>query len=225
MYKTISNKIIRQFNPCYDPSDVIKDENEELTVKEWVQKYRKVIPAKDIIWLLLRDEFMSEKDLRLFGVWCARELLKLIKNSDERSVEACNVVERYANGEATKEELDAAYIAADNVADTAHDAARAAYDAADAANTAYVATDADYIAYYAALAVANAASAAANAASAAANAASSASDTVSRAAANAARAAYFAALADSDTVSRADADAAYDVTRISQLDKLLTYFE
>jgi hypothetical protein len=224
MYKTISNEIIRKFQPCYDPSEVITDENEELSIKDWVQKYRDIVLINDIIWLLLRKEFLSEKDLRLFAVWCAREALKLIKNPDERSIEACNVAERYANGEATKEELDAAYIAADNVADAAHDAARAAYDAADAANTAYVATDAtyiatdaDYIAYYAALAVTYADSAAANDALAD-------SDTVSRAAVNAARAAYFAALADSDTVSRAAADAAYDVTRISQLDKLLTYF-
>ena len=34
--KTISNRIIRKLNPCYDPSEVVKDENEELPVKEWV---------------------------------------------------------------------------------------------------------------------------------------------------------------------------------------------
>ena len=41
--KTISNKIIRKFNPCYDPSEVVKDENEELPVVEWVQKYRNLV--------------------------------------------------------------------------------------------------------------------------------------------------------------------------------------
>jgi len=55
---------------------------------------------------------MSDKDLRLFAVWCAREALKLVKTSDERSINACNVAERFANGEATKEELDAAKDAA-----------------------------------------------------------------------------------------------------------------
>jgi hypothetical protein len=116
MYKTISNEIIRKFNLGYDPSKFITDENEELPIKEWVQKYRNVVPANDILWLLLRKEFLSEKDLRLFVVWCAREVLKLVENPDERSVEACNVAERYANGKATKEELLAA-----------HDAARAAF--------------------------------------------------------------------------------------------------
>jgi hypothetical protein len=154
MYKTISNEIIRQFQPCYDPSKVITDENEELTVKEWVQKYRNVIPAKDILWLLLRREFLSEKDLRLFAVWCARELLKLIENPDERSVEVCNVAERYANGEATKEELLAARVAALYAANTAaHDAASitayyTAYTVAHAASiAASYASDASYAAY------------------------------------------------------------------------------
>jgi hypothetical protein len=213
MYKTISNEIIRKFHPCYNPSYVIKNENEELPIKDWVQKYRNVVPAKDIIWLLCRKEFLSEKDLRLFAVWCSRESLKLIEDPDKQIVEACNVAERYANGETTKNELDAAYIAADNVAYVAHYAALAARAAARDA-------------YYAALSVANAARAAANAARAA-NVALADADAA--AAANAARVAYFAALAAN--VALADADAAdvaaavYDATRVSQLDKLLTYFE
>jgi hypothetical protein len=174
MYKTISNKIIRTFNPCYDPSEVIKDENEELPIKDWVQKYRNVVPANDIIWLLSRKEFISEKDLILFVVWCAREALKLFENPDERSVEACNVAERYANGQATKEELWVAYDAANNAANAAYiadsDVARAA--AADAAYyAARAAANADRVAYYAALSVANAAANAARAANNAARAA------------------------------------------------------
>jgi hypothetical protein len=136
MYKTVSNEIIRKFNPCYDPSKAIKDETEELSVKQWVEKYRNVVPTKDIIWLLSRTEFLSEKDLILFVVWCAREALKLIENPDERSVNACNVAERYANGQATKEELLAAHdVAYDAVDIASSNAARAA------ANAAYIADD------------------------------------------------------------------------------------
>jgi hypothetical protein len=216
MYKTISNEIIRKFNLGYDPSEVIKDENEELPIKDWVQKYRDLVPAKDIFWLLLRREFLSEKDLRLFAVWCAREALKFVENPDERIVEACNVAERYVNGEATKDELDVAYIAADYVADVAYDAIRAAYYA-DASNYAsnYAA---NYVAHYAALSAVNAARAAvANSDLAALNAAI--------AVANAASVVYFASFAASDTVSRADADAAAEATRAAQIDQLLTYFE
>jgi hypothetical protein len=149
MYKTISNAIIRKFKPCYDPSKFIKDETEELTVKEWVNKYRKVIPAKDIFWLLLRKEFISEKDLRLFAVWCAREALKLIENPDERSVNACNVAEKYANGEATMDELlaarDAAYtsVVADDHTDYTYYNDYNDYIASDAASASIVASNED----------------------------------------------------------------------------------
>jgi hypothetical protein len=213
MYKTISNEIIRKFQPCYDPSKYIKDENEELTVKEWVKKYMNVVTAEDILWLLLRKEFMSEKDLILFAVWCAREALKLIANPDERSVNACNVAERYANGEATKDELDAAYIAAYDAAEAAYGVARAAYYS-DAAN---------YVVYYATVSVSYAARAAANSALSAVNADLAVAN-VSLAVSNAARVVYFTTLATSDTVSRADADAAYDAIRAVQIDQLLTYF-
>jgi hypothetical protein len=229
MYKTISNAIIRQFQPCYDPSKVITDENEELTIKQWVEKYRKVVPTRDILWLILRDEFMSKKDLILFVVWCAREALKLVENPDDRIVEACNVAERYANGEATKEELDASYIAADNVANAVYLAADTAYYAAIATAAGYyaataTAADADYVTYY----VASATLAAANAARDTANTARDTANAV-RAVANAAIVAYYAAFAASDTVSRAAsnvyAEAAADATRVSQVDHLLTYFE
>ena len=111
--KTISNDIIRRFSPCYDPSLCGIPDGEELPVKEWVEKYRKVLKSEsDIIGLLCRIEYMSEKDMRLFAVWCAREALKLVENPDQRSIEACNVAERYANGEATKDNLSKAYTGA-----------------------------------------------------------------------------------------------------------------
>jgi hypothetical protein len=147
MYKKISNKIIRKFDPCYDPSKVITDETAKLTVKQWVEKYRSIVPARDIVWLLLRKEFLSEKDLRLFAVWCARELLKLIENPDERSVNACNVAEKFANGEATKEELYRAYRDAIYAAYAVYDAANAAAHAFAAADSA---RDAAYSAAYSA---------------------------------------------------------------------------
>lgn len=129
--KTISNRIIRKLDPCYDPSEVVKDENEELPVKEWVAKYRDLVKDKsDIIWLLCNKLYMSEGDIRLFAVWCAREALKLVDNPDPRSVEACNVAERYANGEATIEELTDAW---DDAADAAAVAAASAADAAASA--------------------------------------------------------------------------------------------
>jgi hypothetical protein len=201
MYKTISNEIIRSINSKSNLLNIITDENEELPIKDWVQKYRKVVPAKDILWLLLREEFMSEKDLILFAVWCAREALKLIADPDERSVETCNVVERYANGEATQEELLAARDAADDATDAAYsDAADAAYATRAAAYASSAAYYASYAAYYASYF--------------ASYAASTAAFTVS----------HDASIAASYAANDANA-AVYAITRDSQLDKLLTYFE
>ena len=141
--EVISNRIIRELNPCYDPTEVVKDENEELSVKEWVAKYRDLVKDKsDIIWLLCNKLFMSDKDLRLFAVWCAREALKLVETPDPRSINACDIAEQYALGKASDEELAAAWAAATaasaaSAADTARSAAaRAAYWAAAAADAA-----------------------------------------------------------------------------------------
>jgi hypothetical protein len=122
----ISNRIIRRFDPCYDPSELGSKESEYLPIVEAVEKYRdKCKNKEDFVWLLCRKEFMTEKDMRLFAVWCAREALKLLENPDQRSLNACDVAERFANGEATSDELDAAWAAAGSAAwDAAGAAAR-----------------------------------------------------------------------------------------------------
>jgi hypothetical protein len=113
MKTKISKQIIEQFDPCcWDPAKYITDETEELSVKDWVEKYRGIIPDREIVWILLRKEFMSERNLRLFATWCAREALKLIKNPDPRALSACDIAEEFANGKVTKEELLAAFNAA-----------------------------------------------------------------------------------------------------------------
>ena len=156
--KTINNDLIRSFRPCYDPSEKKIPDGETLSVLDWVEKYSSVVPPKDIIWLLCRNEFLSDRDLRLFAVWCAREALSLIDSPDPRSVAACDVAERYANGEASQEELAAARVAS---CAATHAAAYVAAHAAAyvAAHTAaYIAADAAADATaYAAYAATNAA--------------------------------------------------------------------
>jgi hypothetical protein len=63
-----------------------------------------------MIWIIDNQKWLPDKDLRLFAVRCARDVQHLMK--DERSINAINVAERYANGEATTVELDAARAAA-----------------------------------------------------------------------------------------------------------------
>jgi hypothetical protein len=135
MKKIITLKLIQSFNPCYDPKEIGFDK--PTSIKKGILKYRnKIKNQEDIIWLLCRKEFMSDKDMRLFAVWCARSTYQYCDNIDQRSIDAVDCAERYANGLATDNELSAAKDAARNAAwdaawDAATDAARnAATDAA-----------------------------------------------------------------------------------------------
>ena len=73
-----------------------------------------------LIWIATRDGVLDDKTLRLFACFCARQNWHLL--TDERSRNAVEVAERFANGLASDDELAAA-----------RDAARAARDAAWAA--------------------------------------------------------------------------------------------
>ena len=92
-----------------------------------------------------------DKELRLYAVWCARQVQHLM--TDKRSLAALDVAERYAYGRASDAELKAAWAAAREAAwDAASDAGldiawaaagaarEAAWDAAGAAATASAAT-------------------------------------------------------------------------------------
>ena len=63
----------------------------------------------DALWTL-RAVIGREKEIRLFAVWCARQVQHLM--TDQRSLDALNVAEKFANGEATQTELSAARDAA-----------------------------------------------------------------------------------------------------------------
>ena len=130
--KTLTINDIRSFRPCYDPSRYLPE--------DWSGTVVDILrvtdcPAEDRMWVVCREELIDARTLRLFAVWCARQSLKLETNPDQRSVNACDVAERYANGSATGIELAAAWDAARAAAwAAAWDAARAAaWDAARAA--------------------------------------------------------------------------------------------
>ena len=98
----------------------------------------------DALWVLhcIKD---ADRDIRLFSVWCARQVQHLMR--DSRSTNALDVVERFANGKATKEELEAASAAAwdayvacpANAANAAKAVAKAAWGASAAWNAAWAA--------------------------------------------------------------------------------------
>lgn len=138
-----------------------------------------------LVWVATREGVLTDKELRLFAVWCCRQIWHLM--TDERSRNAVEVAERFANGKATREELfDAAY----ESSAASYTYAASASIAASNAYAAYAFSDAS--AAFASVA----ASASAASASAAASAAASASSADASAAASASSAdAAFAAVA------------------------------
>lgn len=99
----------------------------------------------DALWAL-RCVQGHDRDLRLYAVWCARQVEHLM--TDQRSKDALGVAERHANGLATDEELDAARAAAWAAWAARAAAWAAARDAAWAARAAarYAARDAAWAA-------------------------------------------------------------------------------
>ena len=121
--KTLTIDDIRSFRPCYDPTRFLP-EYWQGTVIDILRVTD--CPAEDRLWVVCREDLIDARTLRLFAVWCARQALKLESDPDPRSVNACDVAERYANGEATDQLAAARAAALDAAWDAAWDAAGAA---------------------------------------------------------------------------------------------------
>lgn len=123
--KTTLNKI-RQHKPCTDGWEKLlrtlgktKADDEPLSLIAILNSNG----LDDALWCLKAVDG-HDKEKRLYAVWCARQVQHLM--TDQRSIDALDVVERYANGGATDDELSAAR-------DAAWAAARAAARAAQTA--------------------------------------------------------------------------------------------
>lgn len=106
-------------NPCYSPQEKYGDFNG--TILDILKDDR--IPDEDKIWAATRKGILDDKTLRLFACKCVREVWNLL--TDERSRNAVEVAERYANGQATDEELASAKAAARYAAYAAYAASAA----------------------------------------------------------------------------------------------------
>lgn len=124
--RTLTWADYEQYSPCYNPAerygeftgsiiDILKDDR---------------IPDDDKIWAFTREGIVDDRTLRLFACRCVREVWHLL--TDERSRNAVEVAERYADGLATDEDLEVARKSARKSA-AARDAAWASVAARDAA--------------------------------------------------------------------------------------------
>ena len=122
--KTTLNKI-RNCSPCNDGWEKLlknlgkkEADDEPLAITTILDSNG----LNDALWCL-RSVKGSNREIRLFVVWCARQVQHLM--TDQRSIAAIDVAERYANGLASEAELTAARAAA---WDAAWAAARAAQE-------------------------------------------------------------------------------------------------
>lgn len=120
--KTTLNKI-RSHSPCADGWEKLLKSLGKTQADDELLTLSRILESNglsDAIWCL-RAVDGHDREIRLFAVACARRVQHLMK--DPRSIAVLDVAERFANGDATNEELS-----------TARDAARAAaWDAAGAA--------------------------------------------------------------------------------------------
>jgi hypothetical protein len=128
------------------------------------------LPLAWLVWVATRPGVLTNYELRLFVVYCARSVEHLL--TDQRSKNAIEVAERFVNGDATDEELAAAWSDARDAAwaEACVAAVSGVRSSAHAAWAAWAATAA-YAAYAATCAAAYAADAATCAADDAAKAA------------------------------------------------------
>jgi len=113
--KRITVDLVMSFDPCYDRETVSK----LFAGKKWMLPTTVLkldtVSAEDKIWLLCRNEFVSEQNLRLFACDCAERVLPIFEKEypeDNRPRKAIETARLFANGEATQKEMDAAWAAA-----------------------------------------------------------------------------------------------------------------
>ena len=125
--RTTLNKI-RKHHPCKDGWEKLLRFLDKTQPDDEPLLLETILDANgldDALWCLRAVEG-HDREMRLYAVWCARQVQHLMNNP--RSVAALDVAERYARGQASAEELSAARSAAD-----AGEAAAAWWAAASAA--------------------------------------------------------------------------------------------
>ena len=151
---------LEELNACSNAIDWIADKSLE-------QAWNECERGDWLLWYsyrMMNEGKITLKQLIKAKVGCANLVRHLMK--DERSINALGVLERFANGEATRDELNTAASAAYAASAADYDSAAyaAAYAAYDAAAAAAASAAADYAADAAAASAAYAAAASASAA-------------------------------------------------------------
>ena len=80
--KVFTIAYIRSWNPCYDPKKYLA-ETWQGTALDILN--RAEIPMADKLLVVLRTDLVSERIMRLFAVWCARQYQQTDQRCNTRS--------------------------------------------------------------------------------------------------------------------------------------------
>ena len=103
----ITRDLLRLWGACYDDARI-----DELVPEAGLTPLEIAldnVPVEDRLWVLLREELIPARDLRLLACGWAEAACKAAGWNDERSLAAIAVGWRHAVGEATEDELAAAW--------------------------------------------------------------------------------------------------------------------
>ncbi len=111
MVDLITRERLRAWDACYSDEKIA-----ELVPVEGLSPLAvcdlQTVTAADRLWVLLREEIIPARELRLLACDWADQALAYAGSADPRCVAAIAVSRRYADGEATREELAAARVTA-----------------------------------------------------------------------------------------------------------------
>ena len=138
----LTRQLLRQWGACWTDTEIAAQVPEDGVTPLQVCDAA-AVSIDDRLWVLLREDVIPERDLRLLVCKWAAEALRAAKVDDLRCWRAVWVAAQYAHGLATIEQLAAARAAAwDAASAAARDAARAAARAAASAAASAAARDA-----------------------------------------------------------------------------------
>ena len=106
----ITRELMRQWNACYTDEKIASLVPEEGLAPLEIANLD--IPVEDRLRVLLREDVIPSRDLRLLACGWAESACAKTGRNDKRSLEAIAVARRFADGEATDAELAAARSAA-----------------------------------------------------------------------------------------------------------------
>lgn len=97
----ITYEQIMSFKPRYNPVSIGMPETYNATIPEFIVEYRDKFYRKedifkeDVVWVLCRNEFMTDKELRWFAIWCTKQIQHLVEHKG--LIYALVAAEKYVN--------------------------------------------------------------------------------------------------------------------------------